>query len=96
MNIYSSIPAPDLMAARCRRDKIDPSALIEVVAPQSCGRYAIRCLGLPTRKSVFDGTQTNTVPAFILYSLRRDGRVSNGWGFAVEASKMVEIAGVAQ
>lgn len=93
-NIYDSRPAPDALAARCKRDKIDPDALVEVVAP--IRHYAIRCFGLPTTAVEFDGKETMNVPAFILYSVRRDGKVSNGWGLRHTAKTMLEIGGIAQ
>lgn len=96
MNIYHSVPSAEAMAARCKRDKIDPSELVEVVAPR--GHYAIRCLGLPVSMQSWEpgslAPVKRDVPGFLLYSLRRDGKICNGWGFARRASDMLEIAGV--
>jgi hypothetical protein len=94
MKVYESIPAADAMTARCARDKIDASTLVEVVAPR--GHYAIRCLARPTTTLEFDGKETKAVPAFILYSVRRDGKICNGWNIPHAARKMIEIGGVAQ
>ena len=87
MKVYNSIPAANVMAARCKRDNIVAAELVEVVAPK--GGYAIRCLGLPVKTG-------DQVTGFILYSERGNGTVFNGFGFTHAASKMLEIAGVAQ
>lgn len=93
MKIYDSRPERNAMLARCKRDGIDPALLVEVVAPQR--HYGLRCYAYPTQTGEYlvrDGVLANRqVPAFILYSMRRDGRISNGWGLPHKASEMIEI-----
>lgn len=89
MNIYDARPTVEAIAARCKRDGINPASLVEVVAPAR--HYAIRCFGLPTSVREFDGSEYKDVPAFVLYSVRRDGKVSNGWGLPRKASAMLEV-----
>lgn len=97
MNIYDSRPTDEALRARCRRERIDPSTLVEVVAKR--GHYAIRCYGRPvtmTEWASVDGAVKQVeVPGFILYSMRGDGRICNGWGLPRKASEMLSI-GAAQ
>lgn len=94
MNIYDSRPNSDALAARCRRDKINPADLVEVVAP--VGHYLIRCYGLPCVGYGYDVGTTYEFPAFILYSVMRNGKISNGWGHRHPAKDMYEVNGNAQ
>jgi hypothetical protein len=86
--IFDARPSAEAMAARCKRDRVDPASLVEVITPH--GGYFIRCFGLATTKTEIDHTGTHEVPAFYLYSARRDGRVSNGWNLK-RSARDVEV-----
>lgn len=77
--VFDGRPKADALAMRCKRDGIDPASLVEVIIPQRGGQYFVRCFGLATMTTEFDGT-ARQVPAYSVYMTRRDGRVSDAWG----------------
>lgn len=92
--VYDSRPEREALLARCQRDRVDPSTLVELVVPQR--HYALRVYGRPTTMPVYDWNPATgvveqlNVPAWLTYSTRRDGRVSNNWGHPVKDADVLE------
>ena len=84
MNIYEGRPSREQMEKRAKRDRIDIAQLVEAVL--LVRHYGVKCYALRVsdRASLVrdgeTGVKTVMEPAYLIYSLQRNGTVSNGWG----------------
>lgn len=89
IRVYDARPTLEGLRARCARDKVDFSTVVEVLVPMN--RYALRTYAYPANHVVYEADGPKLVPGYVLYKLRRDGRICNGWGLTHPATKMLEI-----
>lgn len=93
---YDSRPGKEQLLARCKRDRVDPSTLREMVVKQ--GRYNVRCYGRPTTpQRAYDlNPATGVVEQFMvdawtIYKTDRQGKVSSGWNLPYYGNQIIAI-----